>query len=117
MRYNKSIISSPNNPEIYDSKKSRNLDNFAKIEPEIVERSSKLTRIKLELANRPTEIKKTYDDDIVQTINDLFYDRVTVFPLLGDFMRATKVLLRFIEHPKSMSANAFISSTLNQIVT
>jgi hypothetical protein len=115
MKYNKSIIKPPNNPEIFESKKSKNLNDFAKIEPEIVTRSSKLTRIKLKLANRSTEIEKTYDDDVIQTINDLFYDRVTIFPIIGDVIRATKILLRFLEHPKPVTANAFIEDILRKI--
>lgn len=50
MRYDKSIIKTPNNPEGVESKKLKNLDDFARIESEIITRSSELTRIRLQLA-------------------------------------------------------------------
>ncbi|ALI37356.1 hypothetical protein NMY3_03171 [Candidatus Nitrosocosmicus oleophilus] len=115
MEYNKSVIRPPNNPETLELKKSKNLRDFSKIESEISRRSSNLTKINLQLANRSTEIKKTYDDDVIQTINDLFYDRVTVFPFIGDIMRATKVLLRFIRYPKPVPSSTFIEQTIRKI--
>ena len=50
MRNDKSIIKTPNNSEGVESKKLKILDDFARIESEIITRSSELTRIKLQLA-------------------------------------------------------------------
>lgn len=103
----------PNNPEPSEVKRVENSLLFSSIKARVVKRSRNATRTKLQLMNRSIEIDKFYDDDVVTTLSEEFFDRVRVKPLIGDIIRAfTSAVKR-----KSLRSTEFIQIVVKRIVS
>jgi hypothetical protein len=103
----------PNNPESSDIRRIKNNLLFSSIKAHVIERSRDATRTKLRLMNRSIEIDKYYDDDVVTTLSEEFFDRVRVKPFIGDIIRAfTSAVKR-----KSLRSTEFIQITVKRIVS
>jgi hypothetical protein len=74
-----------------------------------MKRSRDLTRTKLQVMNRSTEVDKFYDDDVVVTISEEFSDRIRALPFIGDIIRALRIAMK----RKSLKSNEFIQIALH----
>lgn len=68
-------LTPPNNPEPSKSKETKNIVQFTTSKNNVIKRSRDLTRTKLQVMNRSTEVDKFYDD-VVVTISKEFSDRI-----------------------------------------
>jgi hypothetical protein len=84
----------PNNPEPRKNKRIGNTVHFLTLKNSVIKRSRDSTRTKLEIMNRSTEVDKFYDDDVVTTLSEEFFDRLRVKPLIGDIIRALRIAIK-----------------------
>lgn len=103
----------PNNPESSDTRRIKNNLLFPSLKAHVIKRSRDATRTKLRLMNRSIEIDKYYDDDVVTTLSEEFFDRVRVKPLIGDIIRAFTTAIK----RKSLKSTEFIQIAVKRIVS
>ena len=78
--------------EKYSKEIRKNIDFINKRKETILKQTIIATREKLELLHQDTSVDKIYDDYLVQNIAEQFNDRFKVLPLIGDIIRALKLV-------------------------
>jgi hypothetical protein len=108
-------FSIPTNPERSAIKKDRNIADFRNLTSKVLNKSRESTRAKLDLLGKQDgESEKVYDDDIVRNISEQFSDRMRALFVIGDIIRA---LRGGSINRREISADDFIKSTLNKIIS
>jgi hypothetical protein len=103
----------PNNPEPRKNKRIRNTLHFLTLKNSVIKRSRDSTRTKLEIMNRSTKVDKFYDDDLVTTLSEEFFDRLRVKPLIGDIIRALRIAIK----RRPLYSDEFIATAVRRITS
>lgn len=106
-------FSNPNNPEKSRRKTNRNLSSFAESMQDAVAKARDSTLAMLPIGAK-IEDAQTYDDEFLNEISGGFSDRVSVFPLIGDIIRALGGLLR---RRKELSPEGLAKATIDTVTT
>ena len=78
--------------EKYNKEIKKNIDFINKRKEDILIHTINSTRKTLELLQQDTSVDKIYDDYLVQNIAEQFNDRFKVLPVIGDIIRALKLV-------------------------
>jgi hypothetical protein len=101
-----------NNKEKYHKEINKNLDFINKRKEKTIKQTITSTRKQLELLQQDTSVDKIYDDYLVQNTAEQFNDRFKVLPLIGDIIRAFKL----VPFRKSLSKEELEKSAIEFIL-
>ena len=104
----------PTNPE--RSLLKRKLSDFDDVIRNVLQKSGNSTFVKLKLLGKEREqraVQKIYDDDLARIVSEEFSDRLGVFFVIGDAIRA----IRGSAHRSEISSDQFVKIGLEKIVS
>lgn len=106
----------PDDPEKSLIKRKHNLSDFDNIISNVLYKSRNSTFAKLKLLGKEREERasqKIYDDDLTRIVSEEFSDRLGVFFIIGDAIRA----IRGSVHRYEISSDHFVKIALEKIVS